>query len=64
MQKAAAERLRELEPYLRLSNLHRRSYPMKRGEDFDRLKEAFVLQGSRSEAPSLIRPKLRISSST
>jgi TolB-like protein/Tfp pilus assembly protein PilF len=43
--KTAAERLRELEPNLRLSNLHRRCYPMKRSEDFDRLKEGLRLAG-------------------
>jgi hypothetical protein len=50
MQKAAAERLRELEPNLGLSNLHRRSYPMKRSDDFVRLKEGLGLAGFQSEA--------------
>jgi len=42
---SAAERLHELEPNLRLSNLHRRCYPMKRSEDFDRLKEGLRIAG-------------------
>lgn len=42
---SAAQRLHELEPDLRLSNLHRRCYPLKRDEDFGRLKEGLRLAG-------------------
>ena len=43
--RSAAVRLHELEPNLRLSNLHLRCHPMKRHEDFVRLKEGLRIAG-------------------